>query len=463
MNDTNTALHNNNNNNYNITDSIVRVVDNKNNFYGTAFFLHSKYCVTCHRCVCEIEDQICIQKGNKKYDVEWVKEYSDMNMDIAILINNDSATTTTTTTPAVSFKPLGSAEIVNSLAPSSFFIWTFMPNKINNDSSINIVPVKNEVEKIHLHYQLTKEAEEGRGQEQTKSVIKKEEWNKKPRIEVGNVDVYRIPGKKLDITYSGSPVCYSDNNSTIVIGMIADNEDENYYVSSIPMHIILNKFEVNDVTEWMQKGFLLYESGEVQKAIECYNNALKINPNNSNAWLLKAEAIYNLDDYQRAHGCYMRVLELLNPNTQVYQEASVKRYYCYELAWDQAGINYYEEYSKVNKEEPPRGSRAWVSKKSWHRKGLDLYNLGEYGKAIECYNKAIELDCNDIGAWNGKGIALYFLGEYEKAIECYSHALQLTSDHVDIYINKGFALRKLGDSQQAIMYFNKARAINPKV
>ena len=40
-------------------------------------------------------------------------------------------------------------------------------------------------------------------------------------------------------------------------------------------------------------------------------------------------------------------------------------------------------------------------------------------KIIECYNRAIELDCNNINAWNGKGIALYFLGEYEKAIECY--------------------------------------------
>ena len=258
MNDTNTALHNNNNN-YNITDSIVRVVDNKNNFYGTAFFIHSKYCVTCHRCVCEIEDQIYIQKGIKKYAVEWANEYSAMNKDIAILKINDSAAATTT---AISFKPLGSAEIVNSLGSSSFFIWTFMPNKINNDSSINIMPVKNEVEKIHLHYQLTKEAEERREQQQAKSVIKKEEWNKKPRIEVGDGDVYRLPGKKLDITYSGSPVCYSDNNSNIVIGMIADNEDENYCLS-IPMHIILNKFEVNDVTQWVERGFLLYQSGEV--------------------------------------------------------------------------------------------------------------------------------------------------------------------------------------------------------
>jgi tetratricopeptide (TPR) repeat protein len=78
---------------------------------------------------------------------------------------------------------------------------------------------------------------------------------------------------------------------------------------------------------------------------------LKINPNNSNAWLLKSEAIYNLDDYQKAHGCYRRVLELLNPNTQLF-EVSLKRYYCYELAWDEGDIKYYDEYSKVNKEKP---------------------------------------------------------------------------------------------------------------
>ena len=165
MNDTNAVLHNND---YDIIDSIVTLVDNKNNFYGSAFFIHSKYCVTCHHCICEIEeDQIYIQKGNKKYAVEWDKEYSDTNKNIAILkinINFSSAI----------FKPLGCAEIVNSLAPSSFFILTFLPNKINNDSlPFDIMPIKNEVNQIPLHYRLTKEAEEGREQEQTKSVIKK--------------------------------------------------------------------------------------------------------------------------------------------------------------------------------------------------------------------------------------------------------------------------------------------------
>ena len=98
-------------------------------------------------------------------------------------------------------------------------------------------------------------------------LLKKENENKDLPVDVENVDVYRLPEKKLDIRYSGSPVCYSDNDNNnkniIVVGMIADNEDENYCLS-IPMHIILRKFEVNDVTQWIKKGFSLYESGEVQ-------------------------------------------------------------------------------------------------------------------------------------------------------------------------------------------------------
>jgi tetratricopeptide (TPR) repeat protein len=87
--------------------------------------------------------------------------------------------------------------------------------------------------------------------------------------------------KKSDTRYSGSPVCYSDNNK-IVVGMITDDEDENFCLA-LPMHVILNKFELNDVTEWINNGFSLCESGQIQKAIECYDNALKINPNYSNA------------------------------------------------------------------------------------------------------------------------------------------------------------------------------------
>jgi tetratricopeptide (TPR) repeat protein len=145
------------------------------------------------------------------------------------------------------------------------------------------------------------------------------------------------------------------------------------------------------------------------------------------------------------------------------REAALKCYYCYELAWDEAHTKYYEEYSKVNKEIDPRlGYIALDAKRGWHHKGYDFSNLGEYKKAIECYNRAIELDCNNIYAWNGKGLALYFLGEYEKAIECYENALQLSPDRIDISINKGLALRKFGEYQQAIMCFNKAKAINPK-
>ena len=60
-----------------------------------------------------------------------------------------------------------------------------------------------------------------------------------------------------------------------------------------------------------------------------------------------------------------------------------------------------------------------------------------------------------------KGFDLYNLGEYEKAIECFS-VLQLIPDRVNACINKRLALRKLGRYQQAIRCFNKAKAINIK-
>ena len=95
--------HTNTKSNTDLRDSIVKVVDSKNNFYGFAFFIHNKYCVTCHHCICEIEDEIYIQKDNKRYPVKWVEEYSDMTKNVAILRIDDSITTATTT--STNFKP----------------------------------------------------------------------------------------------------------------------------------------------------------------------------------------------------------------------------------------------------------------------------------------------------------------------------------------------------------------------
>ena len=64
-------------------------------------------------------------------------------------------------------------------------------------------------------------------------------------------------------------------------------------------------------------------------------------------------------------------------------------------------------------------------------KANDERYSANWEEAIECYNKAIELDpfYNDL--WNGKGDCIDSLGKYEEAIKCYNKAIEL--DPTDKY------------------------------
>ena len=54
-----------------------------------------------------------------------------------------------------------------------------------------------------------------------------------------------------------------------------------------------------------------------------------------------------------------------------------------------------------------------------------MYNLNKYEEAIECYDKAIQINPNYSNAFNIKGHALYNLNKYEETIECYDKAIQI--------------------------------------
>ena len=57
--------------------------------------------------------------------------------------------------------------------------------------------------------------------------------------------------------------------------------------------------------------------------------------------------------------------------------------------------------------------------------GFTYNKLGNYNKAIECFQRAIELDSKFANPWNHMGTAYYQLGNYAKAVECFRKAIQL--------------------------------------
>jgi tetratricopeptide (TPR) repeat protein len=133
----------------------------------------------------------------------------------------------------------------------------------------------------------------------------------------------------------------------------------------------------------------------------------------------------------------------------------------------------------------------------WIYKGDNFLDSGKYGKAINCYDTAIEIDQNDVDtwtwieignrlfdlakyedatryydkaikvdkraawAWRNRGLALSVVGKHEEAIESYDKALRIDRYFVDAWNDKGNAFCALKKYDRAIKYFNKAIEIDP--
>ncbi|MGI5992127.1 MAG: tetratricopeptide repeat protein [Methanosarcina sp.] len=97
---------------------------------------------------------------------------------------------------------------------------------------------------------------------------------------------------------------------------------------------------------------------------------------------------------------------------------------------------------------------------AWNNKGFCLVHLGDYEEAIKAFDKAIEIDSQSSEVWNNKGLCLTNLGDYEKAMKAYDKAIEIDSQSLEAWYNKGLALKSLDNYEEAIKAFDKAIEVN---
>jgi tetratricopeptide (TPR) repeat protein len=73
---------------------------------------------------------------------------------------------------------------------------------------------------------------------------------------------------------------------------------------------------------------------------------------------------------------------------------------------------------------------------------LALDKLGKYKEAIECYDKALATDAEDVTALNNKGVALDNLGKYKDALKQFDKVLAIDPNNVAALRNKINALNR---------------------
>ncbi len=200
---------------------------------------------------------------------------------------------------------------------------------------------------------------------------------------------------------------------------------------------------------YSNKGIALDCLGQHEKAIEAHDEAIRIKPDHADAYNNKGVTLGKLERYKKAIEVLDQAIAINPDDAKAYYNKGITlgRLKQYEEA-----IEAYDQAIRIN----PDYTTAYSNK------GVVLGNLGQYEKAIEAYDQAIQIKPDDADAYNNKGAVLWKLSQYEKAIETYDEAIRINPDHATAYSNKGLALRKLGQPEKAQACFDMHKKLSNK-
>lgn len=96
---------------------------------------------------------------------------------------------------------------------------------------------------------------------------------------------------------------------------------------------------------------------------------------------------------------------------------------------------------------------------AYFNRGYAYAELGYDNQAIKDYDKVIEINPSDAGAFNNRGTSYERLREYQRALEDYDRAIQRAPDDGMYYENRGRVYLTLGDNELGCIDVQKACAL----
>jgi type IV pilus biogenesis/stability protein PilW len=133
------------------------------------------------------------------------------------------------------------------------------------------------------------------------------------------------------------------------------------------------------------------------------------------------------------------------------------------LIYFNSGVDYYHQrdyskaiqaYQKVIELDPGYAE-------AYNNLGIIYQEAGDFGRALSAYQKAIEINPKYEKALNNLGVLLYLKGRYEESIQAFQKALVINPDNIESHINLGILFKKQGQVDQAIGSYQKALSLNP--
>ena len=207
------------------------------------------------------------------------------------------------------------------------------------------------------------------------------------------------------------------------------------------------------------KGIALHELSKYEEAIRCYDRAMNIKPRFILPLSFKGLALKEQGGYNEAIRCYDRYLRKYPKDVLTLEFKG--------LTLDDNGHQGTQNnFEKAHEDAIECFNKALKSQANnvrvLYRKAISLGHINRYTEAIICYDAALKIKPNFIEAMNSKGHIYYLEGEYSKAIESFDQALALDQYSSESWTNKANALIGMGRLKEAMACFEKAIKIDSK-
>lgn len=188
----------------------------------------------------------------------------------------------------------------------------------------------------------------------------------------------------------------------------------------------------------------LHDMNDAKSALKYFEIYLKHHPDEADANLQAGLALVALGRYRDALARFANLPDKY-PDIDVYRGKAYSG-----MDEDDKAIRLYRNALRIN----PRNVNAYGLM------GLSYFSLGDDLRALECYDKTIEIQKHHMGYYN-KGLILSAMGKRDEAIDNYRMALDINPHHLESRINLASALSNSGKPEEAIPHFLGALDADP--
>lgn len=174
------------------------------------------------------------------------------------------------------------------------------------------------------------------------------------------------------------------------------------------------EYDPNSAITYMYRGTAQQYLGKTTEAMQDFDNATTLDPNERRAWTAKALLYIEFENYTQAERAATRAIEVTQTSSnKAFADAYLVR------GFVQNRLEKYEsalrDFDMAITFEPER-------KDLWEHKAYSLTNLGRLQEALQCYDYLLQLYPKDPHIWNDKGGVHMALGQTNEANRAYATA-----------------------------------------